>query len=72
MLRLCVYMHSRFIENHPIQILEDGLLISEVVLSHNLILMMRLLEQVMISMETLLDLDSLSIEEAVGHLQVVE
>jgi hypothetical protein len=30
------------------------------------------LEQVTISMETLLDLDSLSIEEAVGHLRVVE
>jgi hypothetical protein len=30
------------------------------------------LEQVAISMETLLDLDSLSIEEAVGHLQAVE
>jgi hypothetical protein len=33
MLRMCVYMHSRFVENHPIQILEDGPLISEVVLS---------------------------------------
>jgi hypothetical protein len=33
MLRMCVYMHSRFIENHPIWILEDGPLISEVVLS---------------------------------------
>jgi hypothetical protein len=33
MLHMCVYMHSRFIENHPIQILEDGSLISEVVLS---------------------------------------
>jgi hypothetical protein len=33
MLRMCVYMHSRFIGNHPIQILEDGPLISEVVLS---------------------------------------
>jgi hypothetical protein len=30
------------------------------------------LEQVAISMETLLDLDSLSIEEAIGHLCVVE
>jgi hypothetical protein len=30
---MCVYMHSRFIENHPIRILEDGPLISEVVLS---------------------------------------
>jgi hypothetical protein len=27
-------MHSRFIENHPIRILEDGPLISEGVLSH--------------------------------------
>jgi hypothetical protein len=33
MLRMCVYMHSRFIENHSIQILEDGTLIFEVVLS---------------------------------------
>jgi hypothetical protein len=33
MLRMCVYMHSRFVENHPIQILEDGSLISAVVLS---------------------------------------
>jgi hypothetical protein len=32
MLRMCVCMHSRFIENHLIQILEDGPLISEVVL----------------------------------------
>jgi hypothetical protein len=30
---MCVCMHSHFIENHPIRILEDGLLISEVVLS---------------------------------------
>jgi hypothetical protein len=30
------------------------------------------LEQVLISIETLLDLDSLSIEETVGHLRVVE
>jgi hypothetical protein len=29
MIRMCVYMHSRFIENHPIRILEDGPLISE-------------------------------------------
>jgi hypothetical protein len=29
---MCVYMHSRFIENHPIRILEDGPLISEGVL----------------------------------------
>jgi hypothetical protein len=34
MLHMCVWMHSRFIENHPIRILEDGLLISKVVLSH--------------------------------------
>jgi hypothetical protein len=34
MLRMCVCIHSRFIKNHPIQILEDGPLISEVVLSH--------------------------------------
>jgi hypothetical protein len=34
MLRMCVYMHSRFVENHPIRILEDGPLISKVVLSH--------------------------------------
>jgi hypothetical protein len=33
MFRMCVYMHSRFIENHPIRILEDGPLISEVILS---------------------------------------
>jgi hypothetical protein len=35
MLRMRVYMHSRFVENHPIQILEDGLLISKVFLSQN-------------------------------------
>jgi hypothetical protein len=35
MFHMCVYMHSRFVENHPIQILEDGPLISEVVLSQN-------------------------------------
>jgi hypothetical protein len=34
MLHMCVYIHSRFVENHPIQILEDGPLISKVVLSH--------------------------------------
>jgi hypothetical protein len=34
MLRMCVCMHSSFVENHPIQILEDGPLISVVVLSH--------------------------------------
>jgi hypothetical protein len=33
MLRMCVCMHSRFVKNHPIWILEDGLLIFEVVLS---------------------------------------
>jgi hypothetical protein len=33
MLHMCVCMHSRFVENHPIWIPEDGLLISEVVLS---------------------------------------
>jgi hypothetical protein len=35
MLHMCIYMHSRFIENHLIRILEDGALISEVVLSHS-------------------------------------
>jgi hypothetical protein len=35
MLSVCLYMHSRFIENHPIRILEDGPLIFEVVLSQN-------------------------------------
>jgi hypothetical protein len=34
MLHMCVYMHSRFVENHLIQMLEDGPLISKVVLSH--------------------------------------
>jgi hypothetical protein len=34
MLCMCVCMHSFFIENHLIWILEDGPLISEVVLSH--------------------------------------
>jgi hypothetical protein len=33
MLRMCVYMHSCFVENHLIQILEDGPLIFKVVLS---------------------------------------
>jgi hypothetical protein len=33
MLCICVYMHSRFIKNHLIRILKDGLLISEEVLS---------------------------------------
>jgi hypothetical protein len=32
---MCVYMHSRFVENHPIRILEDGPLISEGVLSQS-------------------------------------
>jgi hypothetical protein len=35
MLHMCVCMHSRFVKNHLIWILEDGLLISEVVLSHS-------------------------------------
>jgi hypothetical protein len=35
MLRMCVYMHSRFVENHPIRILEDGPLIFEGVLSQS-------------------------------------
>jgi hypothetical protein len=30
---MCVYMHSRFVENHPIRILEDGPFISDGVLS---------------------------------------
>jgi hypothetical protein len=33
---MCVYMHSRFVENHPIRILEDGPLIFEGVLSHQI------------------------------------
>jgi hypothetical protein len=32
---MCVYMYSRFVENHLIRILDDGPLISEVVLSQN-------------------------------------
>jgi hypothetical protein len=32
---MCVYMHSRFVENQPIQILKDELLISKVVLSNS-------------------------------------
>jgi hypothetical protein len=36
MLRMYVYMHSRFVENHLIRILKDGPLISEVVLSHRI------------------------------------
>jgi hypothetical protein len=35
MLRMCACMHSRFVENHPIRILEDGLLISKVILSQD-------------------------------------
>jgi hypothetical protein len=35
MFRMCVCMRSLFVENHPICILEDGPLISEVVLSQN-------------------------------------
>jgi hypothetical protein len=35
MLHMCVYMHSHIIENHPIRMLEDRPLISEVVLSQN-------------------------------------
>jgi hypothetical protein len=34
MLRMSVCMHSRFVENHSIWILEDGPLISEVLLLH--------------------------------------
>jgi hypothetical protein len=33
MLCMCVYMHSHFVENHPIRILNDGPLISEVIVS---------------------------------------
>jgi hypothetical protein len=29
MIRMCVYLHSRFIKNHPIRIRKDGTLISE-------------------------------------------
>jgi hypothetical protein len=42
------------------------------VIKHMLHAVPERLEQVAISMETLLDLDSLSIEEAVGHLHAVE
>jgi hypothetical protein len=35
MLSMCVCMHSRFVKNHLIRILEDGPLISEVVLSQD-------------------------------------
>jgi hypothetical protein len=34
MLRMYVYMHSRFVENHLIRILKDKPLIFEVILSH--------------------------------------
>jgi hypothetical protein len=34
MLCMCVYMHSCFVENHLIRILEDGPLISKGVLSN--------------------------------------
>jgi hypothetical protein len=51
MLRMCVYMHFRFVENHPIWILEDGPLISEGVLSH--------LEEFMASKESLLKLSAI-------------
>jgi hypothetical protein len=37
MLHMCICMHSRFVENHPIRILKDRPLISEVVLSHCII-----------------------------------
>jgi hypothetical protein len=42
------------------------------VIKHMLHAVPERLEQVAISMETLLDLDSLSIEEAVGHLRAME
>jgi hypothetical protein len=35
MIHMCVYMHSRFVENHPIQILKDGSIIYKVVLSQD-------------------------------------
>jgi hypothetical protein len=35
MLSMCVCMHSRFVKNYLIRILEDGPLISEVVLSQD-------------------------------------
>jgi hypothetical protein len=34
MLHMCVCMHSRLVESHLVWILEDGPLISEVVVSH--------------------------------------
>jgi hypothetical protein len=36
MLRMCVYMHSRIVENHPMRILEDGPFIFEGVLSQSI------------------------------------
>jgi hypothetical protein len=41
MLHMCVCMHSRFVENHPIRILEDGPFISEVVLSQMVFILIR-------------------------------
>jgi hypothetical protein len=38
---MCVYMHSRFVENHPIWILEDRPFVSEVVLSQRVSSRMR-------------------------------
>jgi hypothetical protein len=35
MFHICVYMHSRFVENQPTQILKDKLLIFKVVLSNS-------------------------------------
>jgi hypothetical protein len=52
MLCMCVYMHFRFIENHPIQIMEDGSPIFEVVLSH---LLLMLLNGLMLSKNGVLD-----------------
>jgi hypothetical protein len=52
MLRMCVYMHFRFIENHLIQIMEDGSPIFEVVLSH---LLLMLLNGLMLSKNGVLD-----------------
>jgi hypothetical protein len=53
MLHMCVYMHSRFIENHAFRILEDGPLISEVVLSQSLALLSRLLLLKVLNVELL-------------------
>jgi hypothetical protein len=41
MLHMCVCMHSRFVENHSIRILEDGPLIFEVVLSQSRLELMK-------------------------------